>query len=109
MVWMATVHLAVLVCVRRLLTKAVVKILNKFTASCKSSSIVNLITCRRCGQHCVGEPKQPLHRRVNNHLYNIVHGKTEQSLVAEDFTGNGHTEVDTKMGSMSLEPAHDVY
>ena len=39
----------------------------KFAASCKSSNIVYLINCRRCGQQYVGETGQLLHRRINDH------------------------------------------
>ena len=59
----------------------------KFAASCKSSNIIYLITCRRCGQQYVGKTGQPLHRRVNGHRFNIVHRRTEESPVAVHFTG----------------------
>ena len=36
----------------------------KFVASCKSSNIVNLITCRRCGQQYMGKTGQLLYRRA---------------------------------------------
>ena len=39
----------------------------KFSASCKSSNVIYLITCRRCGLQYVGEMGQPLHMRVNGH------------------------------------------
>ena len=38
-----------------------------FAASCKPSNISCLITCRRCGQWYVGEIRQLLHLRNNNH------------------------------------------
>ena len=39
----------------------------KVRASCKSSSVMYLITCWRCGQQYVGEMGQPLHYRINGH------------------------------------------
>ena len=56
-----------------------------FAASCKPSSIIYLITSRRCGQQYVGETGQPLHLRINGHRYNITHRKAEESSVAEHF------------------------
>ena len=66
----------------------------KFAASCKSSNVVYLITCRRCGQQYVGETGQPLHRRINGHRSCITQRKTEESPVAEHFNGVGHTLAD---------------
>ena len=63
----------------------------KFAAFCKSSNIVYLITCRRCGQQYVGETGQPLHLRINIHCSNITQKRTEESPVAELFNGEGHT------------------
>ena len=62
-----------------------------FATSCKSSNIIYLITYRRCSQQYVGKTGQPLHRRVNNHCFNIVHRRTEESPVTEHFNDNGHT------------------
>ena len=56
-----------------------------FASSYKFSNINYLITCRRCGQQYVGETGQPLHVRISGHRYNITHGKTEESPVAEHF------------------------
>ena len=39
----------------------------KFRASCKSSNVIYLITCRRCSLQYVGETGQALHMRVNGH------------------------------------------
>ena len=66
-----------------------------FATSCKSSNIIYLITCRRCSEQYVGETGQPLHRRVNNHRFNIAHRRTEESPVAEHFNGDGHPLSDT--------------
>ena len=49
----------------------------KIHASCKTSNIVYLIECKRCGLQYVGESRQPLHRRMNGHRFDITHGRTE--------------------------------
>ena len=79
----------------------------KFAASCKSSNIIYLITCRRCGQQYVGETGQLLHRRINGHRYNIVHRRTEDSPVAEHFTGDGHTQADMFVMAIDQLHSHD--
>ena len=48
----------------------------KFRASCRSSNIVCLITCRRCSLLYVGETSQPLCVRVNGHRWDITHRRT---------------------------------
>ena len=63
----------------------------KLIAPSKSSNIVYLIICRRCGQQYVGKAGQPLHRRFNNHCFKNAHRRTEEFSVAELFNGNGHT------------------
>ena len=66
----------------------------KFVLACKSSNIVYLIICRRCGQQYVGETGQLLNRMINSHCFNIAHRRTEESPVAEHFNGEGHTLAD---------------
>ena len=78
-----------------------------FAASCKSSNIIYLITCRRCGQQYVGETGQPLHRRVNNHRFNIAHRRTEESPVAEHFNGEGHALSDMTVVAIDQIYSHD--
>ena len=63
----------------------------KFRASCKSSNIVYLITCRRCGLQYVGEMSQPLHARINGHRSDIMHWRTDVSPVAEHFNSGAHS------------------
>ena len=55
----------------------------KIKASCKSSNIIYLITCRRCGQNYVGKTGQLLHHRRNGHCHDIMQGRTEVSPVAD--------------------------
>ena len=66
----------------------------KTKASCKSSNIIYLIECRRCGQQYVGETEQPLHRRINSHRYDITHRRTDESPVAQHFNGDAHSLAD---------------
>ena len=58
----------------------------KFLASCKSSNIVYLITCRRCGVQHMDEMSQPLHARINSHRSDITHRRTDVFPVAGIFT-----------------------
>ena len=66
----------------------------EFAASCKSYNTVYLIACRRCSQQYVGETRQPLHRRINSHCFEVTQRRTEESPVAEHFNNEGHTLAD---------------
>ena len=66
----------------------------KIRASCKSSNVIYLIMCRRCGQQYVGETGQPLHRRINSHRFDITHKRTDESPVAGHFNSNAHSPAD---------------
>ena len=66
----------------------------KIRASCKSSNVIYLITCRRCGQQYVGETGQPFHLRVNGHQYDITHKRTDKSPVSSHFNRGQHTLAD---------------
>ena len=63
-------------------------------AWCKTSNIIYLIECRRCGLQYVGESGQPLHKRMNGHRFDITHGRIEESPVAAHFRSAGHSEAD---------------
>ena len=80
----------------------------KFAASCKSSNIVHLISCRRCGPQYVGETGQELHCRINGHRSDIRHRRTEESLVAEHFNGAGHTLADLTVVAIDQLYSHDA-
>ena len=71
----------------------------KLWASCKTSNIIYLIQCRRCGLQYMGETGQPLHSRINRHRFNtcISHGRIDESPVAAHFTSEGHTETDLSL------------
>ena len=73
----------------------------KFSASCKSSNVIYLIMCRRCGLQYVGKTGQSLHMRINGHRYDITHRKTEESPVAEHFNRGVHKQSD--MAVMVIE------
>ena len=64
------------------------------TASCKSSMVIYLITCRRCSQQYVGKTGQQLYCRIKGHHYDILHGRTQDSPVAAHFNNDGHVQAD---------------
>ena len=66
----------------------------KIHAVCKTSNIVYLIECRKCGPQYVGESGQVLRKRMNNHRFDVTHGRTEASPVAAYFRSAGHSEAD---------------
>ena len=66
----------------------------KIRASCKSSNVIYLITCRRCGQQYVSETGQPFHLRVNGHRFDIAHRRTDESPVSSHFNSGPHTLAD---------------
>ena len=80
----------------------------KVTASCKSSSVIYLITCKRCGQQYVGETGQPLHCRINiNHRFDIAHRRTDESPVAEHFNNGAHSLADMTVMVIDAVYSHD--
>ena len=80
----------------------------KFHASGKSSNIVYLITCRRCGLQYVGETSQPLHARINGHRSDIMHRRTDVSLVAEHFNRGAHSVADMMVILIELFSSRDL-
>ena len=66
----------------------------KTNVSYKSSNVIYLIMCRRCGKQYVGETGQPLHCRINSHRFDIVHQRTDESPVAEHFNSDAHSQAD---------------
>ena len=66
----------------------------KGSASCKSSNVIYLIQCRRCGHQYVGETGQPLHSRINGHRSDIAHRRTDESPVAAHFNSTAHSVED---------------
>ena len=80
----------------------------KMHALCKTSNIVYLIECRRCGLQYVGESGQPLHKRMNGHRFDITHGRIEVSPVATHFNSAGHSEVDLSVCVVDRRWTEDV-
>ena len=79
----------------------------KFRASCKSSNVIYLITCMRCGLQYVGETGQPLHLRVNGHRHNITHRNIDKSPVAEHFNSGAHMVSDMAVMATDFVCSHD--
>ena len=65
----------------------------KFPTSCKSSNVIYLFTCRRCGLQYAGETGQPLYMRMNGHQYG--------PSVVEHFNSGTHEGSD--MAGMGIE------
>ena len=66
----------------------------KIHASYKTNNIVYLIECKQCGFQYVCESGQPLHKTMNNHRYDVTHGRIEESPVATHFRSDCHSESD---------------
>ena len=66
----------------------------KIHTSCRTSTFMYLIECRRCGLQYVGESGQPLHKRINGHRFDITHGGIEESPVSAHFRNVGHSKAD---------------
>ena len=80
----------------------------KFHVSCKSSKIVYLITCRRCGLQYVGETSQPLHARITGHRLDITHQRADVSPVEEHFNSGAHSVADIMVMVIELPPSRDL-
>ena len=78
----------------------------KCPASFKSSNIVYLITCRRCGLQYTGKP---LHARTNDHLSDIMHQRTDVSPVVEHFNSGAHSVSDMTVMAIKLSTNLDPY
>ena len=44
----------------------------RVTATCKTTNIIYVIECQRCGKQYVGETEQALHERVNSHRSEVL-------------------------------------
>ena len=80
----------------------------KVATSCKSSNIVYIITCRRCGEQYVGETGQPLHYRINSHCFDIRQRRTEESPVAEHVNTARHTLADMTVVAIDQLYSHNT-
>ena len=60
------------------------------TMDCKSSFIIYLISCIKCGRQYVGQTRQALHKRLNGHRSSIINNKLSTYL-CQHFNSNGHS------------------
>ena len=72
---------------------------------CKSSCVVNLIMCMRCGQQFVGKTRQSLHYKINSHRFGIMHRRTEVSHVVAHF--NNYTHLEANMTVMVIDQVYN--
>ena len=73
-------------------------------ASCKSSNIIYLIECKRCGHQCIGETSQPLRCRIIGHRSYIMHQRTDESPVVVHFNTSAHS-----VGDMAVMVIDNLY
>ena len=66
-------------------------------ATCKSSNLIYLISCKRCGLQYVGETEQTLNERMNGHRFDIVNKKIHEKPVAAHFNSLQHTLEDLQV------------
>ena len=71
------------------------KVLGKQALSCSTTSVVYLITCRRCGIQYVGETGQQLRSRMNNHRASIKN--LQPQPLYKHFNSDGHSLEDLTM------------
>ena len=69
--------------------------LGKQALSCGTTSVVYLITCRRCGIQYVGETGQQLRSRMNNHRASIKN--LQPQPLYKHFNSDGHSLEDLTM------------
>ena len=74
------------------------------TMNCATENVVYLISCRKCGVQYVGETRQKLRSRFNNHRNRL---KSMANLyLYKHFSSDGHTEDD--MCIMPIEKVEDL-
>ena len=66
-------------------------------ATCKSSNLIYLISCKRCGLQYVGETEQALNERMNGHRSDIVNKKIDDKPVAAHLNSPQHTLEDLQV------------
>jgi len=62
--------------------------------TCKTSNVIYLITCKRCGFQYVGETQCTLRDRFNGHRGSILGKRKKNTYLALHFRQNGHTYSD---------------
>ena len=68
----------------------------KAAITCKSKSLVYLISCRKCGLQYIGETENPLHIRMNGHRSDIRTKKLDKP-VAVHFCQPDHSAEDLEV------------
>ena len=63
--------------------------------NCKSSNVIYLISCLKCGKQYVGETKQPLKNRFHQHSSDIRLSKDKP--VGQHFSTDGHSLSDLRI------------
>ncbi|XP_078579213.1 uncharacterized protein LOC144863692 [Branchiostoma floridae x Branchiostoma japonicum] len=61
----------------------------KDSMTCRSTYIIYLISCNKCGLQYVGESKEELRTKFNSHIASITQNKT--SALAKHFNSAGHS------------------
>lgn len=74
-------------------------------ATCKSSNLVYVISCSKCGKQYIGETKQALNLRVNLHRSDYNKRRFERSPVAEHFHGENHSFDDAILHCIDHDPS----
>ena len=62
-----------------------------YDLSCTSTSVIYLITCKKCKAQYVGQTRQKCANRMNNHKYDIAHFPDTFTNVSEHFNSAGHS------------------
>ena len=60
---------------------------NNALYTCKTSGVIYLINCLKCGMQYVGESGRELYKRGREHIYNIENNK---EAIGEHFNSKGH-------------------
>ena len=58
--------------------------------SCRTTNVVYLITCTKCGKQYIGETGDHVNQRMNGHRDEWKHKRVKRSPVAEHFCSPGH-------------------
>ena len=58
--------------------------------TCAKANVIYLVTCKRCGIQYVGETRQTLRKRLNNHRNRLK--QLSNFYLYQHFTSDGHSE-----------------
>ena len=74
--------------IRKSVSGSVIKL--RCNTSCKTTNVVYLITCNKCGKQYVGETSDHVNQRMNGHRDDWKHKRFERSPVPEHFCSPEH-------------------